>query len=193
MELPKGAKPKEGFADMAGQYKSVLEKYNETVKPRLPTAEEEAIQPDTTLESLLISPARAGLAGVSALKSGASKAKIPQIEIGSRVKAQEEAIKKWKSKYGDNAPNPFQYTAEEIAQGAKTTAKKTAEKDLDNAFKRSATGMGKNFSISAADTIRSDADKTTPMGDNFKKGGKVSASSRADGIAQRGKTKGRMC
>jgi hypothetical protein len=28
---------------------------------------------------------------------------------------------------------------------------------------------------------------------NFKKGGKVSASSRGDGIAQRGKTKGRMC
>ena len=28
---------------------------------------------------------------------------------------------------------------------------------------------------------------------NMKKGGKVSASSRADGIAQRGKTKGKMC
>jgi hypothetical protein len=27
----------------------------------------------------------------------------------------------------------------------------------------------------------------------LKKGGKVSASKRADGIAQRGKTKGRMC
>jgi hypothetical protein len=32
-----------------------------------------------------------------------------------------------------------------------------------------------------------------PPGPRFKKGGKVSASSRADGIAQRGKTKGRMC
>jgi hypothetical protein len=30
-------------------------------------------------------------------------------------------------------------------------------------------------------------------GDKMAKGGKVSASSRADGIAQRGKTKGRMC
>jgi hypothetical protein len=36
-------------------------------------------------------------------------------------------------------------------------------------------------------------EKTNPMGDTYKKGGKVSsASSRADGIAQRGKTKGRM-
>jgi hypothetical protein len=29
--------------------------------------------------------------------------------------------------------------------------------------------------------------------DNYKKGGKVTASSRADGIAQRGKTRGKMC
>jgi hypothetical protein len=31
------------------------------------------------------------------------------------------------------------------------------------------------------------------MDKEYKKGGKVSASSRADGVAQRGKTKGRMC
>jgi hypothetical protein len=37
------------------------------------------------------------------------------------------------------------------------------------------------------------ASRTNAMGDTFKKGGKVSsASSRADGIAQRGKTKGTM-
>ena len=36
-------------------------------------------------------------------------------------------------------------------------------------------------------------DKRVKAGDLYKKGGKVSASSRADGIAQRGKTKGRMC
>jgi len=35
--------------------------------------------------------------------------------------------------------------------------------------------------------------KMNPMGDTYKKGGKVSsASKRADGIAVRGKTKGRM-
>jgi hypothetical protein len=37
------------------------------------------------------------------------------------------------------------------------------------------------------------ASRTNAMGDTFKKGGKVSsASSRADGIAQRGKTRGTM-
>jgi hypothetical protein len=36
-------------------------------------------------------------------------------------------------------------------------------------------------------------EKTNPMGDTYKKGGKVSsASSRADGIAKRGKTKGKI-
>lgn len=32
-----------------------------------------------------------------------------------------------------------------------------------------------------------------PMGARMKKGGVVSASKRADGIAQRGKTRGKMC
>ena len=37
------------------------------------------------------------------------------------------------------------------------------------------------------------APRVNEMGDTYKKGGKVSASSRADGIAQRGKTRGKMC
>ena len=37
-----------------------------------------------------------------------------------------------------------------------------------------------------------EGDTTNPMGDKYRKGGKVSASSRADGCAVRGKTKGRM-
>ena len=36
-------------------------------------------------------------------------------------------------------------------------------------------------------------DETRESAGGYKKGGKVSVSSRADGIAQRGKTKGRMC
>lgn len=35
--------------------------------------------------------------------------------------------------------------------------------------------------------------RDNPTDSDFKKGGKVSASSRADGIAQRGKTRGKMC
>ena len=39
---------------------------------------------------------------------------------------------------------------------------------------------------------RSRAERTNPMGDAYKKGG-MTASSRADGIAQRGKTRGKIC
>lgn len=40
---------------------------------------------------------------------------------------------------------------------------------------------------------RNTGENTNPAGDTYKKGGKVSsASKRADGIAQRGKTKGKM-
>ena len=37
------------------------------------------------------------------------------------------------------------------------------------------------------------ASRVNVMGDTYKKGGSVSASSRADGIAQRGKTRGKVC
>ena len=39
----------------------------------------------------------------------------------------------------------------------------------------------------------SELTREVARGDKMKKGGKVSASSRADGIAQKGKTKGRIC
>jgi hypothetical protein len=47
--------------------------------------------------------------------------------------------------------------------------------------------MGKNYKENM------EAGRFDEMGNAYKKGGKVSASKRADGIAQRGKTKGRMC
>ena len=40
---------------------------------------------------------------------------------------------------------------------------------------------------------QSGSNRTSMMSDDYSRGGKVSASKRADGIAQRGKTKGRMC
>ena len=40
---------------------------------------------------------------------------------------------------------------------------------------------------------QSSSNRTPKMSDDYSRGGKVSASKRADGIAQRGKTKGRMC
>ena len=51
-----------------------------------------------------------------------------------------------------------------------------------------------------ANRRRDEGENTNPMGDTFKRGGKVkmasggmTASKRADGIAQRGKTRGKMC
>ena len=40
---------------------------------------------------------------------------------------------------------------------------------------------------------QSSSNRTPRMSDDYSRGGKVSASKRADGVAQRGKTKGRMC
>jgi hypothetical protein len=40
---------------------------------------------------------------------------------------------------------------------------------------------------------QSSSNRTPRMSDDYSRGGKVPASKRADGIAQRGKTKGRMC
>ena len=53
--------------------------------------------------------------------------------------------------------------------------------------------LGLTGDASAIDT--STEERRNAAGDTYKKGGKVkaTASSRADGIAQRGKTKGRMC
>jgi len=50
----------------------------------------------------------------------------------------------------------------------------------------------------ASDVVKKDKEQREPyermnaMGDAYKRGGKISASSRADGIAQRGKTRGQM-
>ena len=47
--------------------------------------------------------------------------------------------------------------------------------------------------VSRMSAAQKSAEKVNAMGDTYKAGGKVSASSRADGIAQRGKTRGKMC
>jgi hypothetical protein len=58
---------------------------------------------------------------------------------------------------------------------------KAAEEEFESAVNR-------NKSIG---TQRDTGERTNPAGDTYAKGGSVSASRRADGIAQRGKTKGR--
>ena len=63
-------------------------------------------------------------------------------------------------------------------------AKKEAAKDYKPMFDR----IKSEAEDKAADTPRTNA-----MGDTYKKGGSVSASRRGDGMASRGKTRGKMC
>lgn len=80
--------------------------------------------------------------------------------------------------------------AQDEIKEEKITKPKKSKLQLQNAMaRRMAKGYAK---AAAAEATR--ATGSGASGFNFKKGGKVSsASSRADGIAQRGKTKGRIC
>lgn len=55
---------------MAEKFRSVLEKYDAKGNRNIPTAEEDAIERDTTLEGLLIGPGRAA---ASAIKNAINK------------------------------------------------------------------------------------------------------------------------
>jgi hypothetical protein len=100
-------------------------------------------------------------------------------------------------------------TPEDVAE---EKASKKAEKAYNKAMPKADTTFGEladyhqrgklGFTRAEVDKIKSDADesadrvnqasRTNAMGDTYKKGGKVTASSRADGIAQRGKTRGKI-
>jgi hypothetical protein len=75
----------------------------------------------------------------------------------------------------------FPRQAAVIRQGWEDKAKAEMARDRDRADK------GRAFKENA------ESGRTNAMGDTYKKGGSVSASSRADGMASRGKTRGKMC
>jgi len=184
------------------KYKSVLEKYNESLKPRrLPTPEEEAIEPVYPEEYLVGGP---GKSAVSGLRSGAEKAaakaeqrmRIANTKIGSRIpepwmKAADDAVRDrfYKSKVG-------QATYESEKKKAEQTAKQRSRQDVIDVAKDSAKRASNNFYGDAGNAIGNEMynQRQNAAGDTYKKGGKVKskASSRGDGIAQRGKTKGRL-
>ena len=176
---------------MAEPYKSVLEKHNENLarKRRLPTPEEEAIEPVYPEEYLMGGPGKAVASGF--LKPSAKKAalrkEIAQTKIGSNL-AQ-------KPSFPDLLP------PDQLAKYKEAAKKKTEQinriknqQKILNAAEESFERTSKNFSGEAGTHIggaMADENRNA-AGDTYKKGGKVSASSRADGIASRGKTKGRM-
>lgn len=185
---------------MAEQYKSILEKYNESLKPsRLPTAEEEAIEPVYPEEYLMGGSGKAVASGFrSSAEKAAAKAvqreRMGQIKIGSRVPNPEavEADKAARNKFYKTRVGQeiYKYEKKQAEQVAKDKAinniKNVAKQSSDRAKKNFSGEVGTNIGGAMADENRNAA------GDTYKKGGKVSASSRADGIASRGKTRGRI-
>ena len=181
---------------MAGKYKSVLEKYNEDKKPRLPTPEEEAIEPVYPEEYLVGGPGKAVASGfIGSGKKAAKDAaryRMAQTRIGERapdmeaVKDSLHARETIKNYLGDGELSEI--AKQEAKQALKKGALKQTEQSVDRASK-DFFGEGGNLIGNEIYQQRQNA-----AGDTYKKGGKVksTASSRGDGVAQRGKTKGRI-
>jgi len=180
---------------MAKPYKSVLEAYNESLKHRLPTAEEQAIEPVYPEEYLIGGP---GKAVASGFRSGAEKAaakaaqreRIANVKIGSKArdieadKATAEAFSK--TKWGQATNEALKKQAEQATQI------KNQQEALRQAT-MSANRAAANFSGEAGANIGSELSeqRRNAAGDTYKTGG-MTASRRGDGIAARGKTKGRF-
>ena len=185
---------------MAKQYKSVLEKYNKSLKPRrLPTPEEEAIEPVYPEEYLMGGPGKFAASGLrSSAEKAAAKAgqreRIANIKIGEKIpapwiEAADKAVKDrfYKTKWG-------QATYEDLRNKAEQAAKQRSRQEVIDQIENSGKRATNNFYGEAGNAIGNEMyeQRQNAAGDTYKKGGKVSASSRGDGIAQRGKTKGRL-
>jgi hypothetical protein len=202
--------------DMVKKYKSVLEKHNESLRPRrLPTPEEEAIEPVYPEEYLAGGPGKFAALGIKPsagktedvckqLKKGAAQRadprlskesnryRIAQTRIGEFVvdieadKAAKEAFAK--TKQGKAAYESLRKKANEAAKTkAVNEIKEVTGRSLDRAQKNFFSEAGTHIGGAMADENRNAA------GDTYKKGGEVkSRARRIDGCAIRGKTKGRM-
>jgi len=185
---------------MAEKFKSVLEKYDAKGNRRLPTPEEQAIERDTTLEGLLIGPGRAASSAIkNVIDRKAQSKKFDTPKIGSNVEAmdkdkrlvEEYRTKDWsKTPFGRNPfPEPSPKELERIAKQKELSkiigvGEDVGRKAVNNASGQTGFDVGSQYA---------EANKQNAAGDTYKKGGTVnSASRRADGIAQRGKTRGKM-
>ena len=183
------------------EYKSVLDKFPPRgSKAHLDMMEkQQAIQPDTTLEDLMLGLPRAGLAAAKGLAKRAAPAKKyhPEVQKAIDEGRMPDTMGEFMSGYARSKGNA------EIGTGG--YGSDGASEKMANYLKNMRSGeeaMPKGFSITSApkggftplpkgvDYSREELRKL-PM-DGFKKGGAVSASKRADGIAQRGKTRGKI-
>lgn len=182
---------------MAEKYKSVLEKYNEGRTRRVPTAEEEAIEPVYPEEYLVSGPGKAVASGLRSkaektVANAAARYRIAQTRIGERapdieaIKDSLHARKTIKNYLADD----------ELAEIAKQEAKQTLKKEFLNKAESSAGRGFRDYNGEIGNTLggRMYEQRQNAAGDTYKKGGKVksTASSRGDGVAQRGKTRGKL-
>jgi hypothetical protein len=182
---------------MADPYKSVLESYNESLKPRrLPTAEEQAIEPVYPEEYLMGGSGKAvasGLMGVG--KQTAKTAARPSVKIGSKVPSP-EALKADKAVSDKFYKTPQgQATYEALKKRSEQESQVRGQKKLLIGAGRLANRSAGNISGETGLEMGSQMaeERRNAAGDTYKKGGKVSsASKRGDGCAVRGKTKGKF-
>jgi hypothetical protein len=185
------------------EFTSVMDKYpayGSTAWKRK-MEQEQAIQPDTTLEELAIGLPRAGIAAAKGLATRMAPASKyhPTVQKAIDEGRVPESMGEFMSGYARSKGNP------EIGTGS--YGSDGASEKMANYIKNMRSGkeaMPKGFSLTGASKGRKAPPNAKPVDysleelrnlpmDDFKKGGKVSgASKRADGIAQRGKTRGKM-
>ncbi len=181
------------------KYKSVLEKYNESLKPRrLPTPEEEAIEPVYPEEYLVGGPGKAAASGLRSkaektVANAASRYRIAQTRIGERAQNIDEVKEQLKNRAAlKNRPMYKEVFGDDEAKQARQKLKK----EFLNKAESSAERSWRDFHGEIGNTLGGEVyrQNENAAGDTYKKGGKVKskASSRGDGRAQRGKTKGRL-
>lgn len=188
---------------MAEKYKSVLEKYNESKKPRLPTAEEEAVEPVYPEEYLIGGYGKAMASGLrSSAEAAAAKVaqrqRMANVKIGSRV-PDPEAVAAENAVRDKFYSTPWgKATYDDLKNRAEQAAKDKVINNIKNTAILSGNRAGNDFSGEVGNAIGNEMYRQNEAGDTYKKGGKAktkpktTASSRADGIAKRGKTRGRM-
>ena len=185
---------------MATKYKSVLEKYpphgSEAWKQL--KEKEQAIEPDTTLEGLLIAPARAGYTALKSATRRPTTRTIETPEIGSGIAPDSvwknvgwgtsQAERQEAKKQAERATNSYMMDRALVDSAERATKNLAGEAGARSAVDRNQRDeQSKVKQLRLEQRIEEENNK--PM---LKRGGKVSASSRADGAAQRGKTRGRI-
>jgi len=190
---------------VAEPYKSVLEKHNENLARKRREFEPggQAIENFYPEEYLVGGPGKAVASGFlgsgrQAAKTAAARERISNVKIGSKAidLQAEKNLTQFLRNYGID---PFKQTAEQAAR-AKKQAEQVAQardqkKVLMGAKKSAVRSAGDSFGETGLEVGNQMAEeRRNAAGDTYKKGGKVksTASSRGDGIAKRGKTRGRM-